>query len=264
MTLNLTHELNAVSSIAYRDAIKYVKNPQRILLSLLFPLIFIGALGGSLDANIGQAAGYSFVAFTMTGVFAQTIFSTVAQGIISLVQDRENNLTQELFVAPVARYSIVMGKIFGEMLVASLQGIFILLLGVFLGVSMGPLQVIGLLLAALVAGILGGAFGVVVVSFFGDSKFINQIFPLIFFPQFFLGGVFSPIKELPIYLKVISRALPLTYVVDFARNIFYRGQGEASLVILYPLWTDALVILGFTVLCLVLGTKRISRIEKES
>lgn len=261
--MTLATELNAVAAIAYRDAVKYFKTPQRIFFSLLFPLIFIGALGGSLDANLQEAAGYSFIVFTTIGVFAQTIFSTVAQGIISLVQDRENNLTPELFVSPIARYSIVLGKTFGEMVVASLQGIFILLLGTILGVSLTVGQIFGLFLAALLAGLLGGSFGVVVVSFFSDSKFVNQIFPLIFFPQFFLGGVFSPIQELPIYLKVISRALPLTYIVDFARNVYYQNLPERSLVTLYPLWLDGLVILGFIALCLAFGTRRISRIEKQ-
>jgi ABC-2 type transport system permease protein len=260
--MSFLSQLNAIQAIAYRDASKYLKTPQRIVFSLIFPIIFIGALGGSLDANLADASGYSFIAYTTTGVFAQTIFSTVAQGIISLIQDRENNLTQELFVSPVSRYAIVIGKILGEMMVAALQGIFILLFGAFLGVSFTLTQVLGLLLAALLAGVLGGAFGIVIVSFFSDSKFINQIFPLIFFPQFFLAGVFSPIEELPIVLKVISRIIPLTYIVDFIRNIYYRDLPELDKVTINTLQFDFMIILIFIVVFMILGTKKISNIEK--
>lgn len=260
--MSFLSEINAIQAIAYRDASKYLKTPQRIIFSLIFPIIFIGALGGSLDANLADASGYSFIAYTTTGVFAQTIFSTVAQGIISLIQDRENNLTQEMFVSPVSRYTIVIGKILGEMMVATLQGIFILLFGALLGVSFTITQVLGLSLAALLAGALGGSFGVLIVSLFSDSKFINQIFPLIFFPQFFLAGVFSPIQELPIVLKVISRIIPMTYIVDFIRNIYYYNLPELESVTINDIKFDFLIIIIYIVVFMILGTKKISNLEK--
>ena len=37
---------------------------------------------------------------------------------MSLIEDRENDFTQELFIAPISRYAIVFGKILGEALVA--------------------------------------------------------------------------------------------------------------------------------------------------
>ena len=88
----MTNQINAISAIAYRDIIKYVKNPSRVLISLIFPIIFILVLGGSFKANVQTP--YDFMIFTFVGVLGQTIFQTVAQGIISLVQDREQDLTQ--------------------------------------------------------------------------------------------------------------------------------------------------------------------------
>lgn len=261
--MSLAHEINAILSISYRDTIKYLKNYPRIVFSIIFPVIFIGVLGGSLDSNLSDAAGYSFVEFTVTGVFAQTIFSTVAQGVISLIQDRENNLTAELFVSPISRYSIVLGKIFGEMFVALLQGVFIILFGMLLGVTMTLVQIALLIAASVLAGLLGGSFGVVVVSLFKDTKFANQLFPVIFFPQFFLAGVFNPIQELPFGIHQLSRAMPLTYIVDFVRNLYYADLPEKDLVTLFSLQTNFVVILVFVVVFLIIGTRRISRIEKE-
>lgn len=261
--MTLTHEINAILAIGYRDTIKYLKNYPRVVFSLIFPIIFIGVLGGSLDSNLSDAAGYSFVEYTVTGVFAQTIFSTVAQGVISLIQDRENNLTAELFVSPISRYSIILGKIFGEMFVALLQGIFIILFGMLLGVTITLTQFGLLMVAAVLAGLLGGSFGVVIVSLFKDTKFANQLFPVIFFPQFFLAGVFNPIQELPFGIHQLSRAIPLTYIVDFVRNLFYTGLPEKELVTLFSVQTDVIVIFAFVVVFLIIGTRRISRIEKE-
>ena len=66
-----------------------------------------------MQANIGDSAGYDFLVFTFTGVFAQTLFLSATQGVISLVEDRENDFSQEIFVSPISRYSIILGKIVG-------------------------------------------------------------------------------------------------------------------------------------------------------
>src|SRR5204862_1216797 len=51
-------ELSAILAIAYRDLLKFVRDPARIVFSLVFPVLFIGVLGGSLQSNLGAGAGY--------------------------------------------------------------------------------------------------------------------------------------------------------------------------------------------------------------
>ena len=41
--------------------------------TFVFPLIFIGALGGSLQASFGRSSDFNLLVFTFTGVFAQTL-----------------------------------------------------------------------------------------------------------------------------------------------------------------------------------------------
>src|SRR3989338_4334834 len=127
-------ELNAVLTIAFRDLTKLLRDKPRILAGLVFPVIFIGILGGSLSSNIGRSLGFDFLTFVFTGVFAQVFFQSSAAGVISLIQDRENDFSQELFVAPVSRHSIIFGKILGETLVSSVQIAGILIFGLILGV----------------------------------------------------------------------------------------------------------------------------------
>jgi len=50
-------------------------------------------------------------------------------GDVSLIDDRENDFSQEIFISPISRYSIILGKIVGETLVALVQGIGILVFG---------------------------------------------------------------------------------------------------------------------------------------
>ena len=56
-------DLNAVAVIAYRDVLKFLRDRPRLISTLIFPFVFVGALGGSLQANLGASAGYNFMTF---------------------------------------------------------------------------------------------------------------------------------------------------------------------------------------------------------
>lgn len=255
-------ELNAIFTIAYRDLTKFLRDRPRIFSTFIFPVVFIGVLGGSLQSNLGKEAGYNFLTFVFTGVLAQTLFQSTASGIISLIEDRENDFSQEIFISPVSRYSIIIGKILGESLVALIQGIGIILFGLIIQVPLTITQIVAMIPASLVACALGGAFGVIVLSNLNNQRSANQIFPLIIFPQFFLAGVFSPIKELPMVLFWLSRIAPMTYAVDLIRSVYYYGSPEYSKTVLYNPVTDLLVIALFFVLFLVVGTFLFIRNER--
>ncbi|SRR5581483_7043759 len=255
-------ELNVILAIAYRDLIKFGRDPARLISSFVFPVLFIGVFGPTLQANLGADAGYDFLVFTFTGIFAQTLFSSSAQGIVSLIEDRENDFSQEIFVSPISRYSIVFGKIMGESLVALPQGAAIIIFGVLIGVSLSASQLVGLTLAALAACLFGGAFGLVVLANLSSQRAANQIFPFLTIPQFFLAGVFTPIKVLPAYLDILSRISPMRYAVDLARGLFYEGQPEYPKVVLQDPLTNLVIIAAMFGLFLVAGTFLFARSER--
>ena len=78
---------------------------------------------GARDVAAGRMTGGEIAAFVFTGVLAQTLWQSSALGVISLIEDRENDFSQEIFVSPISRYSIVIGKVLGESLVALPQGV---------------------------------------------------------------------------------------------------------------------------------------------
>lgn len=256
------NQLNAILAIAYRDFRKFAKDRGRIMATFLFPIIFIGILGTSLQTSFGQFSGFNFLTFVFTGIFAQTIFQSAASGIISLIEDRETDFSQEMFISPISRYSIIVGKIIGESSIAITQGIGIILFGFIIGINLTLPQLISLLPVAIVIAIFGGAFGLLVLSNLSSQRLANQIFPFIIFPQFFLSGVFSPVKDLPSYLLILSRIAPMTYAVDFVRSIFYIGQPEYSKVVLYNPLLDLLVIGIIFIAFIIVGTYLFVRNEK--
>ena len=246
--------LSALLAIAQRDFIKLLRDRTRIVATFIFPFLFIAVLGGSLDANISSGVGFNFLAFVFTGVLAQNLFQSTAAGIISLIEDRETDFSQELFITPISRYTIIGGKILGETSVALAQSIGILLFAMVVGVPLSFGQVLILIPAILIACLFGGSFGVLVMSRINSQRAANQIFPFILFPQFFLAGVFNPIRELPTYLFVLSRLAPMTYAVDLVRNFYYLGSPEYSKVVLHSPLVNLCIILTLSVTFLVVGT----------
>lgn len=250
----MKREINALLTIAYRDWVKLLRDRMRLVASVIFPAIFVGVLGSSLQSNLSAAAGFNLLTFVFIGVLGQNLFQSTASGIISLVQDRQGDFSQEIFVSPISRYTIIIGKIVGESMVAMTQLVSVLLLGKIIGVPMDPAGILRILPVLPLICLLGGAFGVLVMSNLQDQRSAAQIFPFLLFPQFFLAGVFTPIKNLPLPLMIASRIAPMTYAVDLVRGIYYMGRPEFSKVVLFNPATNLLICAIMFVVFVTVGT----------
>ena len=260
--IGTTREINAILTIAYRDMLRFIRDPSRLVGTIILPIIFIGILGGSFASNLGKSIGYDFLTFTFTGVLAQTLFQSTAFGLISLIEDRDNDFTQEIFVSPISRYSIIFGKIFGESLVALVQAVVVIGFGAILGVSISLPLALAMLPVSIVSCLLGGSFGMILLSVFGSQRAANQIMPFLIFPQFFLAGVFTPIRRLPWYIDILSKISPLRYAVDLTRGIFYAGQPEYDKVVLASPLVNLIIMTAMFLIFLVIGTTLFVRSER--
>ena len=249
-------------TIAYRDILKFFRDPGRIVATFIFPAIFIVILGKGLQTGVGQHLSFDLLTFTFTGVLAQTMFQSAASGVVSLIEDRENDFSQEIFVSPISRYVIIFGKILGESTLALFQAIGIVIIGLLIGAEMSVSQLVSVIPVLGLACLFGAAFGVLVLSNLSSQRAANQIFPFILFPQFFLAGIFSPINNLPWYLDILSKIAPLTYIVDLIRNVYYSASNQLSYVTVYPLWLDLTVVTGMFLVFIVIGTWLFVRNEK--
>lgn len=259
----MNREVGAVLMLAQRDLTKLLRDRARLVSELVFPIVFIGILGASLQSAFGQAVGYDFVAFTFTGVFGMTLFQTTAQGIISLIEDRETDFAQEIFVSPISRYSIVAGKILGETLVASPVALGIVIFAAILGVPMTVERVAALGIGGLIAAIFGGSFGILVLSNLPNRRAAQNVFPFLMLPQYFLSGIFNPMVNQPPYLDIASRLSPMRYAVDLVRGLFYRGSAEYDKVVLQDPAPVLAIIGAAFVAFMVVGTALFVRRERE-
>jgi ABC-2 type transport system permease protein len=247
------HELSGLLVIAQRDVIKLVRDYPRLAVNLAFPVLLIGGLGTILQPTVGRVTGLSAVTLAFTGVLAASLFQSAAAGMISIVEDRENDFSRELFVTPVSRLTLVSGKVAGETLVALVQGAAVVAFGVAFGVRMSAGQLAALVAPALACCLLGGAFGLATVATLPNQRSAMQIFQFLIIPQYVLGGVLVPLGRVPLYLNVVAHAMPMRYVVELTRAAFYAGHpGYRQVVTGRPL-TDAAVTAGLLLALMVTG-----------
>jgi ABC-2 type transport system permease protein len=254
-------EVNAIAAISARDLLKFLTDRSRLVGSFVFPFVLMSLMGGTLQLNLGKAAGFNFIGFTFTGVLGMTIFQSSAQGIASLLEDRQNDFAQEIFVSPISRYSIVFGKILGESMVALAQAAPLVVFALVLRVALTPAQIVLLVPVAVLSCLVGGSFGLISMALINDQRAANQMFQFIILPQYFLAGVFNPIAILPWYLEVLSRISPMRYVVDLFRGVVYTGRPEYHKVVLLDPLTNLTVMAVMFGVFMALGTALFVRRE---
>jgi ABC-2 type transport system permease protein len=221
---------------------------------VIFPVIFIGILGGSISQNLSGALPFDYLPFMLIGMIANTMYQGTITGVTNLVEERENDFTAELFVAPISRYSVLLGKIIGSGVAAliALVGIVAMIFVMQIPMNFGDLlRVIAL---APILALAGGALGVFFIGFVHDPKTAGAGVALLIFPQVFLSGALIPVANSTGILGLLAKLMPMTYSIDLARNIFYAGKPEAAFAVLYPAWLDVAITVGFFLVFTIVGT----------
>ncbi len=228
---SISRELSCVLTIGQRDVIKLLRDRTRLAISLAFPIMLIVGLGSILRPTVGKVTGLDTVTLAFTGVLAATMFQSAAAGMMSIVEDRETDFAQELFVAPVSRLAIVAGKVMGESLVALCQGAGVLLLALPFGLRLSLRQVVSIIPPCIACCLLGAAFGLATLAALPNQRAALQIMAFVILPQYFLSGVVAPLHGLPGYLNVLSWLMPLRYGVNLTRAAFYAGTSSYGKVV---------------------------------
>lgn len=255
----MVREINATFTIMMRDIITTLTSPMSLILSLLMPIIMLGMLGGSLSQNMTSGINFDYNQFMLVGMVINMLFMSTMMNITNLVEERKENFTQEIFVSPISRYSIIIGKIIGASFSAIIQLVGTFFVALIMGITISLHQVLILLLMAPFICLVGGAMAMIVVAFIKNSKIAATVTSLFTMPQMFLSGAIIPLTHSSGILFVISRILPMTYVLDFVRTILFKGDGQYTSMF-NPL-ISVIIILTLTLLFLVVGTFFFSKAE---
>lgn len=162
---------------------------------------------------------------------------------LTIAHEREHGTLEQLLVTPILRTELLVGKMIPYMLVGLINVIFIpaLAMLLFKVPFNGSYLLFFLLSAVFMAAIL--SLGIVLGVFMKTQSAALAIsFLLIFFPGFFLTGIFFPIVSMPDIMRMESLFMPGTHYAAITRSIFLNGVG---IEVLWP-YTVFLAFLAFT------------------
>ena len=240
----LAYQLSGLAAVAQRDVLKLLRDRPRLAVNLVFPVLLVAGLGSVLQPTVGAQTRLNAVAVAFTGVLAATLFQSAAAGMISIVEDRETDFARVLFVTPVARSTLIGGKICGECLVALVQGCCVVGFAAAIGVPEPAGKLLLLVPAGLGSCLAGAAFGLVTIAVLPTQRSAMQVFQFLIIPQYVLAGVLVPLRGAAPWLTAISLVMPLRYAVDLTRAAYYTGTSGYQEAVAGSPWLDAAVTAG--------------------
>jgi ABC-type multidrug transport system permease subunit len=146
-------------------------------------------------------------------------------GGATVAAERHNGVIKRLMVHPVTRLELVMGKIYGLMLLGAVQIVFFLAVGKFLfHVNLGA-NLPGVTLTLLVFAWVAGSLGVLVGSLTAAEDRVTGICVLASLLMAALGGCWWPLEIGPPALKTIALCLPTGWALQALHQLISFGSG---------------------------------------
>jgi ABC-2 type transport system permease protein len=204
----------------------------------------------------GLVAGKpNYFQFVAPGVIAMVTMMAVLMGLAgSIAREKEQGTMDGILVAPVSRFSIIMGKTGAQTVRGLMQGAMVLILAM----TLFHVKVYGSFLIMLVVIILGilsfVGLGILVSAAVEEQETAMTIMMTVTFPMLFLSGAFFPTQQMPGFMQAISKCVPLTYEVQALRQVVVLGAGLGE--VMKPL----LILLGFGVVTLAISIPAFKRV----
>jgi ABC-type multidrug transport system permease subunit len=172
--------------------------------------------------------------FSLPGILVMYLMmNLLIFGGATIAAERGNGVIRRLMVHPVTRMELVMGKIYGLMLLGVAQILFSLAVGKFLfHVNLGA-NLPGVALTLLVFVWVAGSLGVLVGSLVAEHDRVTGICVLASLLMAALGGCWWPLEIGPPVMKTIALCLPTGWALQALHQLISFGSGFDA--ILLPL-----------------------------
>ncbi len=223
-----THRVNVIQStmtMAYRNLLKTLHNPDRfmdvliqpIMFMLLFGYLFGGAIAGGVKA---------YLPTIVPGILAQTILSAASGSGSQIREDMDSGVYDRFKSLPISHIAPLAGQLFADILRLLIATVASLTTGYFMGwrpnVNFGWIIVI-ILIAVFIGWAISWIYALVGLLS-NSATMVESVSLTTMLLLSFLSNAFIPIKTLPKLLQVIANLNPMTYVITAIRQILATGS----------------------------------------
>jgi ABC-2 type transport system permease protein len=221
--------LAATQALAWREIVRFFRQRSRIVGSIGTPVVFWLLFGAGLSGSFRVGAGASqqtFLTYFFPGTLLLIVLFTAIFSSISIIEDRREGFLQGVLVAPIPRWAMILGKVLGGTVVALVQGLIFLLLGLTLPLAVTPLGALALVVFLLVASLAITSLGTFFAWRTDSSQGFHAIMNLVLMPLWLLSGGFFPAPQWSAssgwsqwLLGAAMRVNPLSYAVGGVRRL---------------------------------------------
>jgi ABC-2 type transport system permease protein len=184
------------------------------------------------------------------------MLTAVLSTALSVVREKERGTMEQLRVAPLRTWELIIGKTLPYLAISYLAAIIILVAARLLF----DVQVKGSYLSLFVATLvyLFGALGLgVLISTIADTQALAFQVSLIssMLPALILSGFIFQIRSMPVWLQVVTHLVPARYYLVILRGVILKGATLA------PYWDEFLALVVFAVVTVTLASLRLAKRE---
>jgi ABC-2 type transport system permease protein len=251
----LATNVRVVRALGVRSIRQTFRRPQLMAPIIVFPTLLLavqtGGAGSAVDLP-GFPPVDSFLQFMLAGAILQSLMLAGNSGGIAMAVDIEMGFTDRLFVAPISRFAIVLGRLAGTAALGFVSAIWFLAIGLAFG---APIEegVLGALAVLVLVGLSAAAFGGIGAAAAlrtGSASVVQGFFPIIFV-ILFLSSAFFPQALMVEPAQTIAEYNPLSFLVEGLRAPFIQGfSGEEMAKCLAAIFGIGAIGLGASALAL--------------
>ncbi|MEA5136176.1 MAG: ABC transporter permease [Candidatus Fimivivens sp.] len=214
--------MNTVFALWIRGLKAFVRNRTGLIFSLIFPFFFVFVFSSIFKTNYIDNP----VAYMLSGVIITTVFESSLNLASTTVDDMVSGFMKEVLVSPAKRVSVAVGQMLSAATVATLQGLLILVVGLFIGIKFTSWQTpIYILLAMICIGIVFSGVGLFMATKVRNGQTFQIVKTAVTMPLTFLSGAYIPLSMLPASLQFVAYLNPMTYATAFFRMVALEKTG---------------------------------------
>lgn len=253
--LTLTAVMSNIGTLASRNIVKFYRNRQLLLLSVVQPLTNMMMFAYVLN-EVAHVPGVPYKEFVIPGVLIQAVMVTAMRTGVAVSYDSESGMQDRLRSLPIARSAVLVGRTLSDTARIAVQTI---VLAIVATTVVGFHYRFGTLRAcAAVVVIIAFGFAVTTLSAWvglvaSDPEAAQTLLITPVLPFVFGSSAFAPVSRLPSFIREFAMVNPVSSAVDLARSLTIGGPllGPFER---YMLWTC-----GLTIAFTVLGVRRYQR-----
>lgn len=200
-------------TIFIREITPLLRNPFGLVFTISQPLVFLFLFGPLLPGSPWQ--------WFVPGILVMMgLFATAGVGYTFLVEINDGSM-ERLLVTPLSRVSILAGKTLKEVAAMLAQAMIIIVAVLPFGFRLHPLSTLaGLALLTLSSVGLGSLMLSLAIAARRQQEIFWGIHQFALLPLMLLSGMLLPLDHAPGWFAAVSRANPVTYLVEAERALF--------------------------------------------